>query len=406
MDDAGVDSAHLFAQSEGGATTLLFAATYPHRVHSVILLGSSARMDVPEIDERTRDEKIAVRRAFADVWGTPDSMAVTMFAPSQIDNADFCDWHVRYERLSASSDAVFDLLVQMLDMDVRDIATQIEAPVLVMHRTDDQAMPLMLAREVAELVPNSTFIEFPGHDHFGYLGDIDAWMDEIERWVNGTVRPRNPPAPPADVAIRTLGTFAVSVSGCDVPSTEWGSRRARVLLKRLITARGQPVTRDELFDLLWPDETDRTKLGARLSVQLSGVRKVLGGGVTADRDTVALDLAHVSIDIEHLLDNDDDAQIVDRYSGEFLAENRYDDWTIPLRETLRTTFTGAAHRVLTDAIDSDDHVAAIDIARRIIEADPLDDLAHASLIDALSASGDGAAAQRARDERERLHGPT
>ncbi len=29
MDHAGIDRAHLFAQSEGGVTTLLFAAAYP-----------------------------------------------------------------------------------------------------------------------------------------------------------------------------------------------------------------------------------------------------------------------------------------------------------------------------------------------------------------------------------------
>ncbi len=36
MDAAGMDRAHLFAQSEAGVTTLLFAAAYPHRVESLI----------------------------------------------------------------------------------------------------------------------------------------------------------------------------------------------------------------------------------------------------------------------------------------------------------------------------------------------------------------------------------
>ena len=43
-NDAGIERAHLFAQSEGGPMTLLFAATYPDRVDSLILHGSCARI--------------------------------------------------------------------------------------------------------------------------------------------------------------------------------------------------------------------------------------------------------------------------------------------------------------------------------------------------------------------------
>jgi pimeloyl-ACP methyl ester carboxylesterase len=50
-------------------------------------------------------------------------------------------------------------------------------------------------------------------------------------------------------------------------------------------SEGRPMTL--LFAAAYPD---RGRLGARLSVQLSGVRRVLGCGVIADRDRVRLDL--------------------------------------------------------------------------------------------------------------------
>jgi pimeloyl-ACP methyl ester carboxylesterase len=42
MDHAGIERAHLFGSSEGGPMTLLFAATYPDRVDSLILFGTGA----------------------------------------------------------------------------------------------------------------------------------------------------------------------------------------------------------------------------------------------------------------------------------------------------------------------------------------------------------------------------
>ena len=86
MDAADVQRAHLFAQSEGGPTTLLFAATYPERVQSVTLIGSAARMVDDELDV---ESSIAARRRFADLWGTPDSTVVDIFAPSKAADVDF-----------------------------------------------------------------------------------------------------------------------------------------------------------------------------------------------------------------------------------------------------------------------------------------------------------------------------
>ncbi|BAN01309.1 alpha/beta hydrolase [Ilumatobacter coccineus] len=402
MDDAGVAQAHLFAQSEGGPTALLFAATYPHRVKSLILHGTGACVVPSELaaDPEVRRDQIEKRRKFADAWGTPDTSSIGLFAPSKVGDRAFIEWFVRYERTAASAQGVFDLMTQMLDMDVRDVVGEIEAPMLVLHRSDETAMPVEYAHELVGLARDATLVELDGADHFAFVGDIDTWMTEVERWVTGTVRERPVDEGPRSPKVTTLGRFAVEVGGVEVDAASWGSRRARVLLKRLVVAEGAPVTRDELFDLLWPDETDRTRLGARLSVQLSAVRKVLGGGVRADRDSVALDRDQVRVDLFDYLDAaaaGSDATVVEHY-GEFLPEQRYDDWAAPMRERVRSIFTTAAHRRITAAIDADDTSEAIDLARRVLVADPTDELAHASLVDALQAAGDDAAARRARDE--------
>lgn len=45
MDDAGVDKAHIFGASMGGAIAQAFALSYPHRVQSLVLVSTWAKQD-------------------------------------------------------------------------------------------------------------------------------------------------------------------------------------------------------------------------------------------------------------------------------------------------------------------------------------------------------------------------
>ncbi len=368
MDAAGVDRAHLFAQSEGGVTTLLFAAAYPHRVASLIFVGASARLFIGDtLTDEVRAQQVERRTEFARKWGTPESLSIEIFAPSLLDSDEFRTWYTRYERLSASHDSLRELFIEMLDMDAREAVADIAAPMLVMHRVDDASMPLELGQELVDLAQDATLIELPGIDHFSFVGDVESWLDPFERWVTGSVQARSAPLGPSGTAhVTMLGRFAVSIDGRDVGTSEWGSRRARTLLKRLVAARGWPVTRDELFDLLWPDEMDRARLGARLSVQLSNVRRVLGGGVIADRDTIALDRSSVSSDLDELLSSESDERIIELGAGDLLPEDRYEDWVIPVREQVRVTITAAIRRRLAELEDHDgtDSPEAVRLAQR------------------------------------------
>ncbi len=180
-----------------------------------------------------------------------------------------------------------------------------------------------------------------------------------------------------------MGRFDVVVDGAAVPTSEWGSKRARTLLKRLVVARGWPVTRDELIELLWPEGGGTDRLGARLSVQLSAVRRILRGGVVADRSSIRLDLDHVDVDIERWFAQTDDDAIVAGYDGEFLPDDRYDDWSAPLRDEVRARF-GVAVRRLAEVSNARD---AIELWRRLLTQAPYDEDAHRALVATLRAEG-------------------
>ncbi len=203
-------------------------------------------------------------------------------------------------------------------------------------------------------------VEMPGDDHFLYATDLAFALGAIERFTTGRVSDRTLSWTKHRTEIVTLGRFEVMVDGTPVPTAAWGSKRARTLLKRLVVARGWPVTRDELIAVLWPEDDDIERLGARLSVQLSAVRRILGGGVIADRSSIRLDLDHVDVDIERWFAQTDDAAIVAGHAGEFLPDDRYEDWSAPLRDEIRARF-GVAARGLAAISDTDD---AIELWRR------------------------------------------
>lgn len=395
MDDAEVDRAFLFGASEGGPMCLLFAATYPDRVEGVILNGSGAYIVPPEdVDPEARAAFVGRAAYLADTWGTPESPMADAFSPSLAGDVGYRSWLERYCRLSADRESVRDLLAMIAEVDVREVLADISAPVLVQHRTGDLVVPADNSRVVADAIAGAELVEYTGNDHFSFVGD-QTWLDDIERFVTGTVQPRPPRPRSSAAAIRTLGGFGVTIDGQEVPTGAWGSRLPRQLCKRLVAARGWPVTREQLFDLLWPDEADTTKLGARLSVQLSAVRRVLGGGVIADRQMVALNLQEVTTDIEELHRAGDDEQIVAIYAGEFLPEDLGADWTAGTRDEARSRFTAAAHRLAVAASEAGDHLGASGLARRLIDDDRYDEQAHRLNVYALLAAGDTAGARRA-----------
>ncbi len=404
LDAEGIEHAFVFGVSEGGPMALMFAATYPDRVDGVILEGTAAALGSDEARERllagdgVDPEQHGHLLAFADAWGTPASITPDLFAPSLAADDDFRAWHQRYERQAANRDAILTLLMMNGLMDVRGVLDRIEAPVLMLHRTDDAVVPVVAGRETERLLREAgvdvEFVELPGADHFTYAGDADRHIDAIERFTTGRVVTRTRRRDPA-VRVSVMGEFSVEVDGETVETSAWGSKRARTLLKRLVVARGWPVTRDELAEMLWPGEGDATRLGARLSVQLSAVRRVLHGGVVADRSSIRLDLDRVDVDIEEWF-GADDAATVERYAT-VLPDDVYDDWAAPLRDEARDRFAGSARRLLAVAVADDDHERAADLARRLLTVDPYDETAHQVLVRVLAADGRHGEAKAAHD---------
>jgi class 3 adenylate cyclase len=182
MDAVGSERAALFGISEGGAMSTLFAATYPDRTRALVLYGTYASYTEWVLSS---DKLAAFIAEIESSWGTGTSLR--HFAPDAAGDRAFRDWWARFERLGASPQAVIDLTRMNLEIDTRAILPTIRVPTLIIHRAGDVRVAVEAGRYQAAHIPGATYVELPGRDHIVWVGDGDAAIDAVERFLTGSV---------------------------------------------------------------------------------------------------------------------------------------------------------------------------------------------------------------------------
>ncbi|MFF0146569.1 AfsR/SARP family transcriptional regulator [Amycolatopsis sulphurea] len=226
-----------------------------------------------------------------------------------------------------------------------------------------------------------------------------------------------PTEAPRTVEIHALGVFRVTRNGLAVPRTAWQSRKARDLVKILVS-RCRPVSRDQLMEMLWPD-VDPGKSSNRLSVLLSTVRQVLqpvkdgpqplltdGTSVWLDANLVSIDVAEfrkiAARAVEAYRRGRPDA--VDRmyraaglYTGDFLEDDPYADWAQHTVEELRALHQAVLRALIQHCQACGDVDEVVRHTLRLFADDPYDEQAHLNLIKVLLTAGRIGEARRRHD---------
>jgi DNA-binding SARP family transcriptional activator/pimeloyl-ACP methyl ester carboxylesterase len=185
MDAVGMERAALIGYSHGGPMAVLFAATYPERVSSLVLFGTFARLlNTPGFDLGSSREQIdGFVNAWAARWGTHDTLTVRSFCPSLLGDEEYLRWINRFELQSATPADLHATMSLDCEIDVRQVLGSISAPTLVIHRTGDRITRVEQARWIAGEIPGAEYLELPGDDHFPYAGDQDTLLDAIKQFV-------------------------------------------------------------------------------------------------------------------------------------------------------------------------------------------------------------------------------
>jgi class 3 adenylate cyclase len=98
-------------------------------------------------------------------------------------------------------------------------------PTLIVHRTGDLDSKVEEGRWIAGQIPGAKLVELPGDDHLPWVGDQDAVLDEVERFLTGRLAPAEPD--------RVLATILVTdIVGSTERAAELGDRGWAELLDR------------------------------------------------------------------------------------------------------------------------------------------------------------------------------
>lgn len=185
MRAAGSERAVVFGGAQGGATSMLFAATHPERTRALVLYAAEAKT-VSSADHpygRSAEEQREFLDRFITQIGTGEDLALQ--GPSGLGDPRFTRWWARFERLVATPTEYRALASILGDLDVRAVLPSIQAPTLVLQRVADRVVPVGQARYLAESIPDSRLVELAGEDHIPFLGDSDAIIDEVEVFLTG-----------------------------------------------------------------------------------------------------------------------------------------------------------------------------------------------------------------------------
>jgi pimeloyl-ACP methyl ester carboxylesterase len=236
MDAVGSRRAALLGLSEGGPMSVLFAATYPERTSALILYGSYARrLWAPDYPfGRPEDEMRRILDQAEREWGGP--VAIDMWAPSDAGNDDFRRYFANYRRLSASPGAAVTVMKLAAEIDIRHVLPAVRVPTLVLHRAGDRVSRIENARYLAAHIPGAKLVEMAGDDHIPFVGDGEAFVDEIEEFLTG-VRPEHG----RDRVLATI--LFTDVVGSTERAAALGDRRWREVLEGYYGVARRELTR-------------------------------------------------------------------------------------------------------------------------------------------------------------------
>jgi predicted ATPase/DNA-binding SARP family transcriptional activator len=205
-----------------------------------------------------------------------------------------------------------------------------------------------------------------------------------------------------DLRVRVLGATELAVDGR--PLVGLASAKATALLVYLAVT-GTAQSRSALAGLLWSDLPEATAR-ANLRLALTKLRRAVPAQLLVTRQTVALDPARPvwvdAVEVERLATGKPEGEELLAATrlcrGEFLSgfeapgAELFDEWVLGRRAASRADQLVLLERAVQDARDREDAATGVEVARRMLELEPLHEEAHRALMWFLTTGGQRGAA--------------
>ncbi|WP_245640358.1 BTAD domain-containing putative transcriptional regulator [Neobacillus massiliamazoniensis] len=197
--------------------------------------------------------------------------------------------------------------------------------------------------------------------------------------------------PGYSIRVQTLGQFKIWLGEKEVGEKEWQREKAKELFQLFITMN-EPISKDEITQILWPNPT-RKNADRDFKVALNSLQNVLEPSRKARatpffiiREGLFYGLnSHAVFDLDTvdfqgliqdgLHENDAEKAIpllekaLSLYQGEYLPERRYDDWCMSKRESMQVLFLRGAEKMAQLMVRTENYDGAINWCEKIVNRD-------------------------------------
>jgi LuxR family maltose regulon positive regulatory protein len=165
-----------------------------------------------------------------------------------------------------------------------------------------------------------------------------------------------------------------------VPQKAWKRKKARELLGLLISLRGAFVSKEQLWDILFPESSPESA-GRDLRVVLHSLFEVLDPErphnsparcIERKDDLYCLPWSAISLDLadfEAGLEQQVLQRSVDLVRGDYLEDFAYSDWAEVPRQRWREQYLQAADRLARQLLEAGNSEAALEVVHQMLQRD-------------------------------------
>jgi class 3 adenylate cyclase/pimeloyl-ACP methyl ester carboxylesterase len=201
LDAVGSERPILAGIHEGGAPNVLFAASDPGRVHSLVWWDPTARVEwSPDYPWGRRGDYVAASEREIEHWGTlegarawAEGVALYEYAPTD----EEVYWEAKLGRHTASPDVARELFRVWYETDIRPVLPTVNVPTLLLNQESNPVI-VKETEYIASLMPMAEFKRMPA----GPLTSprlLSALIAEVRRFVGV-----EPPKPNLDSVLATV----------------------------------------------------------------------------------------------------------------------------------------------------------------------------------------------------------
>jgi 3-oxoadipate enol-lactonase len=182
LSEQDIPTIDLVGHSYGGMAALEFAASFPDRLRTLTLSGTSPAFGRP--DGEWQKKFVADRLAPIDAGKTMEDLAPDMVCSLTGPNPDQTGVEIAVRAIASVPVATFASGIRnIVTFDRRDALPKLTVPTLVLAGELDTNAPAPMMEKMAEKIPGSQYVCLPGVGHLGNLENPGAFNQALDTFL-------------------------------------------------------------------------------------------------------------------------------------------------------------------------------------------------------------------------------